>query len=291
MGTPRTERRQLTLRRWAPAAAAAIVIGVAGAVFLATRPASRTPFPGAADGGRIPAALRADVLTALDASAGDIVAIHRTSSISDGEALNESIWLSPSEPATGQLVRRRSVILDASGAPVQDVEVTYTMPAGPAQVSGQNVGIDATGAVAPAIRVTGSTIDVDYPSRSWAEEDNASMVVAVPDDLSAVRTEIASGDWTAGAPSTLSGRRAIELTWHESGGTRVTHELWISADTYLPIREIYAHRAGSHGSALLGTIESDYTMLPPSATNRAELSPPVPAGFTNETGPHPSPGG
>ena len=215
------------------AGGATAVIVLAGVIAF-TQSAAMRPSTGAV----AEATLRANAVKAIDGAAADVLAIHRTSSISDGEALNEDVWSAPSAPRPAQQVHRRSVILDASGSPVQDVEVTYTMPADPAVLINQSVGIDATGTAAAAFRTTGSTIDVDYPSRSWTEQDEGSMLVAVPDDLAAIRAEIASGDWTAGTASTVGGLPAVELTWHGTAGG-VTHDLWLNAETYLPIRELY----------------------------------------------------
>ncbi len=271
----------------APAWAGATLIAACGAACAGTPPAAT----GAAAGtGQSIGALRAGIVKALDASSTDVLTIRLTSSISDGGALNEQIWLSPSDPAPGQQVRRRSLVMDASGAPVQDFEVTYTMPAEPATVTGASVAIDATGAAAAAFRTTGSTIDIDYPSRSWSAQHDRSIVVATPDDLARVRAEIVSGGWTAGTRSTLAGRPAIELTWRDTASPEVTHELWVDADTYVPMREIYAYPAGSPSDGPIGTIESEYTLLAPSAANLADLSPPLPAGFTNETTAQATPG-
>ena len=259
--------------RWAGTVVAAAVLASI-AVVLGTRSAMAPP-AGPTGAAGVPAgALRAHVVSALDALASDVLTIHRTSSISDGGALNEDVWLSPSLPSTGQQVRRRSLILDASGAPVLDFEVTFTMPADPPVISGANVGIDATGGAARAFRATGSTIDVDYPSRSWSGQSDRSVVIAMPDDLAAVQGEIQSGGWTAGGVANLHGRRAIELTWHGGTATEVTHRLWIDPDTYLPFEEIYS-------GGMLGTVESDYTLLPSSSANLAALSPSPPAGFRN----------
>jgi hypothetical protein len=262
--------------RWAGAGVVAALLVVAGAVILVTRSPTTPPNGHAGATAQPTAALRAHVVSALDASASDILAIHRISSISDGGALNEDVWLSPSLPSPGQPVRRRSLILDASGSPVQDFEVTFTMPADSPVIAGAGVDIDVTGGAALTFRATGSTSDVDYPSRSWSEQNDRSVLVALPGDLATLRTEIQSGGWTAGSVATVDGRPAIELTWHDTVASGRAHKLWIDAGTHLPIKEVYQ-------GGVLGSVESDYRFLPSSTANLAQLAPSAPDGFTNET--------
>jgi hypothetical protein len=224
--------------------------------------------------------LRARIDGALDASAAGILAIHRHSSISDGEAVDESVWLLPAAPSAGHAVRRRSVLHDASGAPVQDFETSFTMPVGATPMAGPGVGIDATGKDAAALRTTGSTVEVDYPSASWSRTESGAILVAFPDELAMIRAEVNGGGWTAGSGSPVRGSPVIVLTWHEAASAGMTHQLWVDARSYLPVKEIYAYRPGDSASGVIGTIESDYELLAPSVPNLAALSPPVPAGFT-----------
>jgi hypothetical protein len=258
---------------------AAALLAVAVAAILVTRPAISHPMANPRDTLPTAAVLRANVDSALDAAAADILAIHRFSSISDGEAVDEHVWLRPAAPSSGQSVERRTVLHDAAGTPVQDFEAAFILPAGMAPIAGPGVGIDATGHAARALRTTGSTLDVDYPSRSWSQVMSGPILVAFPDDLAAIRTEIDAGGWTSARGSPHKGRATIVLTWHEATDAGVTHQLWLDATSYLPTQEIYAYRPGTSANAVIGTVESDYQLLAPSAANVASLSPPIPPGF------------
>lgn len=278
-------RRSSRHRRLATAAAAIVLLvaGSAVAAGLASsghHPAARSARSASGSHQKVssPAALRRAILAAFDSSAADILYVQQTFSASNGQTQTDDMWFSPVQPTAGQLVRFRSFLTDSDGTPTQDVKHIFTMPAEPAPYHGN-----------PRLfQTTGEIIDVDYSTHSWSDQKDTSIVSALPgepavqpaigSDLS-LQQQVAAGDWSEVGTGTVDGQTAIELSSNvvESG------ELWVSADTYLPLREVF--------TTAMSTTTDEYSYLAPTAANLAQLQPPIPAGFTQTTAPPVSPGG
>ena len=64
--------------------------------------------------------------------------------------------------------------------------------------------------------------------------------------------------------------------------------MWVNASTFVPVRSIGASDIAHGGTPPGAQWESDYTWLPATAANRADLSATIPAGFTHRAGPPPA---
>jgi hypothetical protein len=90
---------------------------------------------------------------------------------------------------------------------------------------------------------------------------------------------VAAGDWSEVGTGTMDGQTAIELSSNVVG----SGELWVSADTFLPLCEVF--------TTAMSTTTDEYSYLSPTAANLAQLRPAIPAGFTQTTALPASPGG
>jgi hypothetical protein len=98
-----------------------------------------------------------------------------------------------------------------------------------------------------------------------------------------LRAEVASGQLTLVGPARIDGQRAIEL--RQGTAARGMLRIWVSPDTYLPIRTVSTPPGVPASSPQ--AIRDDYTWLPDTAANRRQLtrSVAVPAGF-RQASPH-----
>jgi hypothetical protein len=71
----------------------------------------------------------------------------------------------------------------------------------------------------------------------------------------------------------VDGIEAIELT--SRPGSLISETIWVSPDTYLPVRVIVHSPPGMP----VFQQTADFTWLPPTAQNLAKLTVPIPAGF------------
>lgn len=198
----------------------------------------------------------------------------------------QDIWTSPADPQPGQQVRQRSLIVNANGTPQQDVEFLYTMPTDPVPYHG-DPSLFAT---------TGELIDVEYPTNSWSDQKDTSIVQALPGTLTvssasatgSLQSQIATGDWSKVGTSVIDGQPVIELSETNPGGNLL---LWVNAQTYLPVRETLGYTAGGGTDQVNGSIIAEYQYLAPSTTALTNLQPTIPPGFTETTTPPTHPGG
>jgi hypothetical protein len=151
----------------------------------------------------------------------------------------------------------------ASNAHRFDMELIYRQAADPENSQG-------------AIQITAQPtrrIDVEYGNRTWSDQTINAGVGGPGIDPSALRKQIASGQFASVVKTELNGRAVIKLTIRESGhGTVQVTTLWVDAVTYLPLRTV------SEGGGYTYEVESVY--LPPTAANLAKLNVTIPAGFT-----------
>jgi hypothetical protein len=89
----------------------------------------------------------------------------------------------------------------------------------------------------------------------------------------ALRAAVSCGSLTVDGRQVVDGTETIKLT--SRPGSLITETIWVSPDTYLPVRVMTSSPAG------LPPVQqtADFTWLPPTAQNLAKLTVPVPAGF------------
>ena len=141
-----------------------------------------------------------------------------------------------------------------------------------------------------ACGVSAQRLDVIYTNETWQSSDQ-SCVNLTPglnapgafidaktgQIVSNIKTLLEDGSLlqVVGLQS-VDGNRTFELQAETSGPT--TLEMWVNADTYLPVQSVTTASAGAPGST--GTTVSQYSFLSPSQSNLANLTVTVPQGFT-----------
>jgi hypothetical protein len=180
-----------------------------------------------------------------------------------GQPVWDIIWSSPDRPTT------RTVDLDPAGHPVTGYLVT----------------------IWPRRTVS---IVISYGSRTWSRTvypfgsatpagGPAPRHETPAQGAARLRAEVASGQLTLVGPARVDGQRAIEL--RQGTAARGMLRIWVSPDTYLPIRTVSTPPGGPASSPQ--AIRDDYTWLPDTAANRSQLTRAVaiPAGF-RQVSPH-----
>ena len=89
----------------------------------------------------------------------------------------------------------------------------------------------------------------------------------------ALRTAISCGTLVMAGRQRVDGIEAIKLTSRPD--SQIPETIWVSPDTYLPVRVVIRPAPGQPGPSLT----ADITWLPATAQNLARLTVPVPAGF------------
>jgi hypothetical protein len=262
VGRDRQFRRPAPLRLAAAGAAAAAVVA---AVLIA--PLVRD---GGGGGTALPVGLRTAILTAYDAESANILHVHQTLTASNGTSDASDQWARLGD--AGRQVQSRMRFSDAAGAPIQDVQITYTLPPD-----------------AKRFTAVGDVVDVDYPSRTWFHETDGSIPappVLVPDAivLGSLRNALAHGKWSDLGTTTLDGQAAIELVQHNPPAGKV-FTVWVDPNTYRPIQEALTYTTGDHGHSVDGIVNSILEYLPPTPANLAQLNVTIPTGFTQTPSP------
>ncbi len=275
----------------AAAATTLLAVGVVGATHSGHRNGPAVP---AAISPTAASSLRDSILTAFSATAASI---SYTQSVwtTDGQKTRViDVWTSPFEGSTGQSQTRRQVV-SLGGRPVQDAEMIYALPAPnagvpancegqidspkPPPIRGQSGGTQAT---------DGRLIDVEYTSRSWSDQPDTCIPVTQPTDAARIRSDIAAGGWTVLGRDTIDGQPAVELNLGGSAQPASADLLWVNAQTYLPI-QASANKGGSPGAD--DGLVTTYRFLSNTPDNQANLTTPIPAGFTQTATPPASPNG
>ena len=137
-----------------------------------------------------------------------------------------------------------------------------------------------------------TSIVIDYGKRTWSKTiypfgsatdgRRPGPQPSTPRQLAAqLRAQVKAGQVTLVGRATVDGQQAIHLTQHATNGDI---NLWVSPDTYLPIREIDTAPGVSPTSAQ--AIRDDYRWLPATPASLSLLTPAgaIPAGFTQASG-------
>jgi hypothetical protein len=251
---PVRRRRPLVLAGGAVGAAAA-VIGVVSLVGSLTS----SPPPSASN-------VRGLVLSAFDTSTA---ILHEHTLITDatgGPPMTTDEWFSALHPAVGQQVIQRGTN-GLRGKLDQDVSYTYVQP-GPGQAPA-NCGDQAgnPNRIGDLIEVEADVVEVDFDKKNWSKA-TGTCVGTTEENVDDIRQRISSGQWQlVPGTTTVEGQQAIELT-KTDGQDHWT--LWANAETYLPIRDELTGPS---------SITTDYTFLPNTPENRAQLRTPIPPGY------------
>jgi hypothetical protein len=242
----RHHRRAMALRI---AGAVPVVLAVALAVTLVSRPGGPTTAPAQADGPRVLDVnyVSQRTSTALE-SASDYV-LFKHSAYSDGYTTDE--WVDATTDA------HRINELDAAGGVTSATVFKGASP--------------------------DNALTVNYTDRTFLRQSMAVLIGVAPAgqendgfyrgdflDPDEVRGLAADGRLKVIGPESLAGVETVHLQWLQVEG--YTLNLWVDATTYLPVR---MDSAGGKGSS-----RTDLQWLPRSETNLARFELSVPAGFT-----------
>ena len=250
----------------------ATAVAVAVAVAVVAYPSSSRPHTSQPSGQSSVTELQHAILAAFDSTSGDVLYVRLTMTVSDGQSVSQEVWTSPADPQPNQLVRSRHLLLDAEGAPVQDVQLVYRTPA--------NLYLHESAGSAP----TGQILSVDYPTRTWSEQADRSIAGALPNTpgavaLGSLRNQVADGHASELGTTTVDGQPVNELSLRDPQGTLLL--LWVNQQTYLPVRESFNYQSSSGAQEMQGTSTSDYEYLAPTDANLARLQVTVPTGFAH----------
>ena len=259
---PRVPRRQ-ALRAALALGAAGVVAVVAMIVVTVTRPATRAT-PVAAP------ALRARLLAAINTVSGDVLYTH------GGPAPGGGNWQWPAYPQPGQEVDLRILGLGSDRTVFKDLEYSFTMPAGNDAANGYTSNLDQGG-----LQLSGTILAVNHIRHVWSVQ-RGQFILGFTLDADGIRAEIGNGQFTVVGSTQLNGQQALELEINVPPGNEApphvtAARLWVDATTYLPMQE-YLRMSNGVQSV------TDYTFLPPTPENLAELHPAIPAGYTQVSG-------
>jgi hypothetical protein len=220
---------------------------------------------GGGQGIALPGRLRTAILTAYDAEAANILHVHQSLTASNGTNDVSDEWARLVD--AGQQVQSRMRFSDAAGVPIQDFQITYTLP-------------EAGGTFTPV----GDVVDVDYPSHTWFHQPDGPMPAppwTIPDVVAvgSLRNSLVHGKWSDLGTTTLDGQAAIELIQHNPpAGKSLT--VWVDPNTYRPIQENLVYATTDDGHSADRTVTSTLAYLPATPANLAQLNVTVPTGFT-----------
>jgi len=259
-GRPGRSSRAALVRVAAIGGAAAVVLGAIITFVVKDRGGA---------GGTLPGGLRSAILTAYNDASSGILRVHQTLTAPNGTNYVEDQWSALS--AGGHQAHTRIRFSDAAGAPIRDVQITYTVPPDNKRFS-----------------PLGDVVDVEYPSRTWFHATNGPMTPPpwdIPDAIAvgSLGNALTHGRWSDLGATTVDGQAAIELVQHNPpGGRDLT--VWVDPASYRPFREAFTYTRTDHGHRVDGTVTSALEYLRPTPTNLAQLKVTVPPGF-RETAP------
>lgn len=259
---PRLPRRP-TLRAGLAVGAAGALAAVAVIVAVAHGPATKATSIAAS-------ALRTRLLAAIDTASGDILYTH------GGPAPAGGTWLSPAYPQPGQRVHFRLLGIGSDGLVYKDGEYSFTMPAETEPPSSYLSDFDQGG-----LQLSGTELVVNHFQHVWGVW-HGQFILGFPLDAAGIRAEIANGQFTVIGPAELHGQRAIELKINvppsnEAPPHTTAATLWVDATTYLPMQQDVRMSNGAQ-------YVQDFTFLPPTPGNLANLRPVIPAGYKRVNG-------
>jgi hypothetical protein len=245
---------------------ASLAVGAAGAVAAVAVIAAAAHGPATKATPVAAPALRTRLLAAIDTASGDILYAR------GGPAPGGGTWQSPAYPQPGQEVHLRILGLGSDGTVFKDGEYSFTMPSGNEAANSYTSDLDQGG-----LQLSGTFMAVNHFRHVWSVW-RGHFVLGFTLDAAGIRAEIANGQFKVVGSTELLGRRAVELEINvppdnEAPPHVTAARLWVDATTYLPMRQYLRMSNGEQNVA-------DYTFLPPTAENLANLRPEVPPGYT-----------
>jgi hypothetical protein len=277
--TPRRRRRRaLTIGLPVTAAAAAVTAIALVAASSGTGVGPAQPGTAHAGGPSTSAtSVKAKLLAAIGAAAGQVLHVH-TVEVTGGDTTSSDIWMAPWQAGAGHTQRMR-IVTDGE----QDVELIYQVPAG-----------TSSGTVTPAQvtknGVKGRIIDVETSRHTWSDQASTPIETGSPVESPAeLRQEISSGFFKIVAHTQLAGQPALELQHvfpSPRGSSPWTRDLWVSAQTYLPIRSVSSSTEGTSARGYQSDVTTNtFQFLPSTAATLANLKPVIPTGYTQTAKP------
>lgn len=284
--TRKGSRRQVTIAAVGVAfAVAAIVV----ALLLTASPARPPDAPPTHDSGVSASpgdgVVRARVVDALSADNNTILYTQSSTEVPGQATLNNEEWDYPWSGQPGQVVR------DAGSASTDGTvqsrwSLTFTVP--PTNSAGSTPPNTPLGA---ACNVSAQRVDVDYTNRTWHTSEQSCVALTPGIDTNVAFVDPKTGDLVSNIKTlvsdaylqvigypTVDGQRTIEITPKTLGP--VTLDLWVNADTYLPVQSVTTAPPPPGAPGNTETTVSQYSFLNASQSNLAKLALTPPRGFT-----------
>lgn len=191
------------------------------------------------------ATVRARLLDALVNASPDVVKTETT--ISDGQTIEQ--W------SNGAGTKYRSVV----------------------SAYGQEPATESLTTISPS----GTSSTVIYPAaRTWQSEHGTNTQPAQGITAATIESDARSGALTVVGPGgAINGHTTTELAL-PAGASMIEH-LYVDATTYLPIRLTLAFAGGVRGPSS----QEDWTYYAPTSSAMAQLTMPIPSGYTEITAP------
>jgi hypothetical protein len=281
----RQRRRRLALRATGGLATAL----TAGAVALAA-----VVVPGAGHGSAESAVLTADVVKRVDsalttADPGDIaqmtVTTHRTAGPGGTTTTTTSEewsygdeWRSVTNSLSGQPVDDEGFSTSTGYTLVSYLKREWARDSGLGRPAGSLTQVPSVRGCEPVVAELPTLLHPGLPLQPGiaALGFDAGLFSASSPPATvarALRTAISCGTLTEVGRQRVNGIEAIELT--SRSGSPISETIWISPDTYLPVRVVIRSAGGFPATEQT----ADITWLPPTSQNLAKLAVPIPAGF------------
>jgi hypothetical protein len=228
------------------------------------------------------AVIRARLVEALTGEKDMIFYTQSSTEVPGQPASNGEEWDYPWSAQPGQLVRQAGT--DSVGGTVQNRwSLIFTAPAGGAtNNTGPITGLGAT------CNVSGQRIDVYLTNQTWQSSEQSCVALDPGLDtafldprtgqlISNIKTLVADGLLQVLGYPTEHGQPTVELKTGTHGVT--TLDLWVNANTYLPVQSVTTGPTGDANSGQTFTTVDQYSFLSPTQANLANLRVTVPPGF------------
>lgn len=272
----------------AAVAAAVIVAGVLLTAPAASPPTTRSTHGSGVSASPGEAAVRARVVDALTADSDTVLYAQSSSQVPGQATLDNEEWDYPWNGQPGQVVHQAGSATVASVVQRQ-WSLSFTVPS--ANSTGTSAPSDSLG---EACDVSAQRLDVDYTDRTWQSSEQSCVNLTPGLNAPVAFVDAKTGQLVSNIKTLLEDGSSLQVVGLQSvGGERTfelqakapnsvtTLELWVDADTYLPVQSVTTSPAGIPRST--ETTVTQYSFLPPSQSNLANLTVTVPPGFTQSS--------
>lgn len=228
--------------------------------------------------------VRARVVDALTADSDTILYTQSSTVVPGQGTLDNEEWDYPWNGQPGQVVRETGSA-SVDGTAQSGWSLSFTVP--PTDSTGSTTSSAPLGS---ACGVSAQRLDVSYTNRTWQSSDQSCVNLTPGLNSPGAFIDAKTGQPVSNIKALLEdgsllqvvglqsadGNRTFELLATTPGPT--TLELWVNADTYVPVQSVTTSPAGAPGNT--GTTVTQYSFLDPNQSNLANLTLPVPPGFT-----------